>query len=168
MTEKTHPFVTFLEGLREDRGALAALRRGLGQPPGSVASMYRYVVPWLSERPRRTVDAAYYLVASLFALHPAPGAIGNMGDHFARARDPNADPTALERRFATLLAAHPDDLPTHLRQAVSYLRSNEVPVNWHQLLSDVLAWDHPERYVQQQWARSFWGRPTQPSQNKEV
>ena len=32
---KERPFVTYLESLREDRGALAALRRGLGQPPGT-------------------------------------------------------------------------------------------------------------------------------------
>jgi CRISPR system Cascade subunit CasB len=129
--------------------------------------MYRYVVPWLPERSRPAVDAAYYLVASLFALHPQPGGVGNMGNHFGRARDPQGDSSALERRFTTLLAAHPDDLHVNLRQAVSFLRSKEVPVNWHQLLSDVLAWGHPERYVQQQWARAFWGRPSQPTQTKK-
>jgi CRISPR system Cascade subunit CasB len=63
-----------------------------------------------------------------------------------------------------LLAAHPDDLDFHLRQAVSFLKSRDVPVNWHQLLSDVLAWGHPERYVQRRWARAFWGRSTQHTQ----
>lgn len=164
---KTHAFVTYLESLREDRGALAALRRGLGHPPGSVADMYRYVVPWLPERGRPTFDAAYYIVASLFALHPQAGGAGNMGDHYGRARDPRGDNVALERRFTTLLAAHPDDLAGQLRQAVSFLRSKEVPVHWHQLLSDVLAWGHPDRYVQQQWARAFWGRARQSTENEE-
>jgi hypothetical protein len=34
-----------------------------------------------------------------------------------------------------------------------------VPVNWHQLFADVLAWNHPDGYVQKQWARAFWARP---------
>jgi CRISPR system Cascade subunit CasB len=154
----THPFVAYLEGLREDRGALAALRRGLGQPPGTVADMYRYVVPWLPAEPGRQREAAYYALAALFAYHPAAGGTGNMGDHFAHTRDPKSDDTAIERRFTALLAAHPDDLEFYLRQAISFLRSKEVPVNWHQLLADVLHWGHPERYVQKGWARAFWGR----------
>jgi len=152
---ETFPFVTYLEGLREDRGALAALRRGLGQAPGTVADMYRYVVPWLEKASSRQ-EAAYYTIAALFAYHPAPGGTGNMGDHFARTRDPKGDNTAIERRFTVLLAAHPDDLAFYLRQAVSFLKSKEVPVNWHQLLADVLAWDHADRYVQRNWARAFW------------
>lgn len=163
-------FITYLESLRERedrRAALAALRRGLGRPPGTVAEMYPYVVPWLpDDAPWK--ERAYYLIASLFAYHPAPGGTGNMGHHFAQACDPQGDNTAVERRFTALLAAHPDDLDFYLRQAVSFLKSKEVPVNWHQLLSDLLAWGHPDRYVQQRWARAFWGRPAQDQTTKEV
>jgi CRISPR system Cascade subunit CasB len=147
-----------LETLRDDRGALAALRRGLGQPPGTMADMYRYVVPWLpaDAGPRR--EAAHYLVAALLAYHPAEGGEGNMGSHFARCREPGGDDTALERRFTALLAAHVDDLPTYLRQAISFLRSKEVPVNWQQLFSDLQCWHYENRSVQKDWARAFWGR----------
>jgi CRISPR system Cascade subunit CasB len=160
MEEREHPFVNYLESKRDDRGALAALRRGLGQPPGTVADMYRYVVPWLPDDAPRWREDAYYLVAALFAYHPVAGGTGNVGDHFARTRDPQTESPAVERRFTALLSAHPDDLDSYLRQAVSFLKSKDVPVNWHQLLVDVMAWGHPERYVQQQWARAFWGRPT--------
>lgn len=167
MMTKTHPFVEYLEGLRGDRGALAALRRGLGQDPGTVPDMYPYVVPWIPEdaSPRR--QACYYVVAALFAYHPHPGGSGNMGQHFARAWDPQGDNAALERRFTALLNAHPDDLPGYLRQAVSFLKSKGIPVHWHQLLSDVQAWGHPSRYVQQRWARGFWSRATTQSLTKE-
>jgi len=153
-----HPFIEYLEGLRDDRGALAALRRGLGQPPGTVADMYRYVVPWLPDDAPSWREAAHYLIAALFAYHPDAGGTGNMGRHFARTRDPQGDNTAIERRFTVLLAAHPDDLDTYLRQAVSFLRSKEVPVDWNQLLTDVQAWGRPDRRVQRRWARAFWGR----------
>ena len=164
---KTYPFIEYLESLRDDRAALAALRRGLGQPPGAVADMYRYIVPWLSDDAPPWQEAAYYLIASLFAYHPAEGGTGNMGSHFARARDPQSDNTAIERRFTALLAAHPDDLDFYLRQAVSFLKSKEVPINWHQLLFDVLAWGHPARYVQKQWASAFWGRSAEETKMTE-
>ena len=164
---QTYPFITYLEGLRDDRGALAAMRRGLGQPPGTVADMYRYVVPWLPDDAKPWHEAAYYQIAALFAYHPKAGGTGNMGNHFARTRDQQGDNTAIERRFTALLAAHPDDVDTYLRQAVSFLGSKEVPVNWHQLLSDLLAWGHPAHYVQQQWARAFWGRASKETQTTE-
>ena len=60
-------FIARLESLakREDRAALAALRRGLGKPPGTVAEMAPYVEPAFDGAP----DEAY-IVASLFGLHP--------------------------------------------------------------------------------------------------
>ncbi len=166
MSEKVNPFITYLESLRdrEDRGALATLRRGLGREPGSVVEMYPYVVPWLPAGLSRQAEAAYYLVAALFAYHPSPGGSGNLGDAFRGTLDAQGDNTAIERRFATLLAAHPDDLPFHLRQAVSFLKSKERPIDWRQLLADLQAWGHPDGYVQKQWARSFWGRTREETQ----
>jgi CRISPR type I-E-associated protein CasB/Cse2 len=163
------PFITYLEGLREDRGALAALRRGLGQPPGDAREMYPYVVRWLPAEASAPREAAYFLVAALFAYHSGPDGSGNLGQAFRRTLDPNDDNTAIERRFIALLTAHPDDLPFYLRQAISFLKSKEVPVDWHQLFADELAWGHPAGSVQKQWARAFWGRPTneEQTQNKE-
>lgn len=163
MTDKTYPFIDYLTDLaqREDRGALAALRRGLGHPPGTTFEMYPYVSPWLPNDAPRWREDAYFLTASLFALHPAAGGSGNMGSHFAGTRDKDSDNTAVERRFANLLAAHQEDLPVHMRQAVSYLRSKEMPINWHRLFTDIQQWGHPSGYVQKEWARAFWGKPNQ-------
>ena len=165
MEEKTFPFVEYLESLRDDRGALAALRRGLGQPPGTVASMYPYVVPWLPEDVPRRQEQVYYLIAALFASHPKEGGAGNLGVPFRRVRDKQPDATAIERRFTALLAARPDDLEGYLRQAVSYLRSCEEPIDWHRLFADVRAWGNPDRYVQRQWASAFWGRAQKSDDN---
>jgi len=169
MSDK-HPFVEYLEGLREDRGALAALRRGLGPAPGTATEKFRYVVPWVPKGCSRQEEEAYYLVAGFFAYHPKAGGQGDMGNHMAQARDPQGDNTAIERRFTALLGAHPEDLHFYLRQTISYLRSKEVPVDWSQLLRDLRAWGHPERYVQRQWARSFWGArpPDQATAQEEA
>jgi CRISPR system Cascade subunit CasB len=162
---KERPFVTYLQSLREDRGALAALRRGLGQPPGTEREMYRYVVPWLPSEPRPQQESVHYLVAALFGYHPQGGGAGNLGRAFARTVAAGDNTTAVERRFTALLTAHVEDLPFYLRQAISFLKSKEVPVDWHQLFTDLMAWDHPDRYVQQQWARGFWARRREEDQN---
>ena len=169
MTREPNAFIRRLQELatNQDRGALAALRRGLGRPPGAAAEMFRYVEPWLPERRSADQEAAYYLIASLFALHPKSVSEGNLGQHLASIRSKGKDDEdkgdedkddALERRFSALLAAHPDDLPNYLRQAVSMLKSKETPINWDQLLRDVQAWDAPDRRVQKAWARAFWGK----------
>jgi CRISPR system Cascade subunit CasB len=171
------PFIAYLQNLaeEEERGALAALRRGLGQPPGTVAAMYPYVVRWLPDALRPWQEAAYYLVAALFALHPDPAGAGNLGASFRLAEgkeertgsDDERVP-AVERRFTALLAAHPDDLPGYLRQAIGFLRSRQVPVGWQQLFEDIFGWGHPSRYVQREWARAYWGRVReQQSEPKE-
>lgn len=152
-----HPFVTHLERLSDDRAALAALRRGLGRPAGSVPEMFPYVVPFLPGQAKPWMEDACYLVASLFALHPVSANGGNLGNHFAQTLDPGGENQAVERRFTALLASHPDDLPFFLRQAVSFLKSKDVPVNWHQLMRDINQWNHPDRFVQHNWANAFWG-----------
>jgi CRISPR system Cascade subunit CasB len=149
---------------RRDTGALAALRRGLGQPPGTCADMFPYVLPHLTEEQQQRHFAEYCLLASLFAYHPesAPkGSQDNLGNHMRNAgRDSTSEggiSEATERRFSTLLRAHPDDLPVHLRQAISFLKSKKEPVNWNQLLQDLLHWDNENMSVQKAWARGFWG-----------
>ena len=165
MSEK-HPFIAYLQSLveKDDRGALAALRRGLGQKPGSVPEMYRYIIPNLPENPPRWQEEACYLIAALFAFHPVSTEDTedtedrNLGNHLAKARaEGNED--ALERRFTALLSAHPDDLPDYLRQTISILKSKEIPVNWNQLFSDVQWWSHPDYgdRVKKRWATAFWG-----------
>ena len=160
---QNHNFVTYLETLIDDRAALAALRRGLGQPPGTVPDMHRYVIQRLPDYARSGswTEQVYYLMAALYALHPESAAEGNLGDHFARTLDPNPEyNTAVERRFTALLVAHPADFHFFLRHAISFLRSKEVAVNWHQLMWDVLKWDDPDKatQIQKRWAAQFWRR----------
>ena len=176
MEEQTLPFVEYLENLRDltdasrSRAAMAELRRGLGQPLGTVYEMYAYIVPFLPNEANKTREDAYFLIAALFAYHPDPGGAGNMGSHFASAREQESDATAIERRFTALLAAHGEDLHYHLRQAIGFLRSRQtpVPVNWHKLFADLLNWSHPSGYVQKEWARAFWGRPNLQAGNNQA
>lgn len=162
-------FTTYLCGFadREERAPLAALRRGLGKPPGEAAEMYRYVVPFLRRESRWSEEEAYYLVAALFALHqgnwPADGsgdapASTNFGASLAwLAREVEGD--SVERRFVALLNSHRDELPDHLRHGVGLLKAHGIPVDWAQLLRDLQEWEWESRSVQRAWARAFWRRP---------
>lgn len=96
-------FVAALERLatRDDsasRAALAALRSGLGKPPGSVVAMYQYIGDHLvGSRPEdrwpiRPFDQHYnddlFTVASLFGLHP----ISRSGDDETVSATPDGAP----------------------------------------------------------------------------
>jgi len=163
------PFVGHLEDLakpdsRNGRAVLAALRRGLGRRPGAAPEMYPYLVPWTSHLSGWR-EEVFYLVASLFASHPVSwhgeGA-SNFGASMAQVRAKEGGDST-QRRFVALLNSHRDDLPDHLRHAVSLCASKEVPVNWGRLLRDLPSWDDDSRWVQLRWAREFWKRDDEPA-----
>lgn len=137
------------------RAALARLRRGLDKAPGEAGEMFPYVVPFLPEQDHDR--AIYFLTASLFALHPPtdnrPGL--SIGTALRRVREARGD--SIEKRFVALLNAHVDDLPCHMRQAVSLIRNADQPIDWDTLLHHLLHWRHPARWVQLRCAKDFWG-----------
>jgi CRISPR system Cascade subunit CasB len=164
MTALVSDLVKLVE--HEDRATLAALRRGLGKPPGSAGEMYPFVIPRLAERQRDLPgwsweEQCHFIVAALFAWHSVrPDAGEQRGRDFgASARRlkeamPNAD--GPERRFVALLNAEREDVPEHLRSMIGLLRAHEIAVDWERLLADLTRWSAPSRHVQAAWARSFW------------
>lgn len=153
-------FVAYLEGLerRGDRGALAKLRRGAGRKPGESVDALPLVVPFLPQGDWDT--RSFFTVGALFALHPEPGGGGNFGATFRALGDHDS----ARKRFAALLDAHEDELGEHLRHAVTLARSKGARVDYRQLLWDLTHWTHPQRFVQLEWARAYWGRPADPTE----
>ncbi|MCG8555499.1 MAG: type I-E CRISPR-associated protein Cse2/CasB [Proteobacteria bacterium] len=149
---------------RDDRAALAALRRGLS--PDSVAAAYPYVVPFLPSDAKPFEERAYVLAAALFGTHPVAAARSlATALRTVQERRPGSD--SLEARFVALLDAHIDDLPTHLRHAISLLKAHELGLDWNNLLETLLHWEHEARWVQRQWARDFWGVQNTATSTKE-
>lgn len=160
-----HRFVARLVDLaeREDRGAMAALRRSLGQEPGTVADACAIVEPFLGESAPPTRVEAFYLVGGLFGLHPEhrEGA-GNFGAslHTIRLNEGTADgDSGVERRFRAVLDARHEGLEVHLRNLVKLLHSRkpDVAIDYVQLIRDLEHWDDPEPRVKRRWASGFWG-----------
>ena len=160
--------ILYLQGIarRNDRGALAALRRGLGRNDGAAPEVFPHVAPYVpSGDNREGRDWPYYLTATLFALHPKAGAQGDLG---WTCRQLGAHDSAV-KRFQALLASDPSQLPARLRQVVSLAAAHKhgVPIDWARLLRHLRHWDHPDGWVQRQWARSYWGaRPAIASEAK--
>lgn len=152
MTEE-NSFIRNLELLRErkDRGAMAKMKRGLGKMLGDV-EMYPYVVPFLPTD--KSEHHYYFLIASLFALHPSPPAEKNLSMGAVFSQFVSSD--SMEKRFKALLNADGEDLHYHLRQAISLAKSKNIPVDYNRLFRDLSNWTHPERFVQLDWAKDYW------------
>ncbi len=168
-SEDRPPFIEFLlkfaQAGKEDRGALANLRSGLGKKPGEMGRVHKYVVPFLSKAERYN-DQWYYLIATLFGMHPRhkdPIVHEKNGGRWTEVwtvgrafRELKKKSDNMEARFIALLNAHPEDVGTHLRHIASLLKNNDVPLDWCRLFKDLCNWDHPDRFVQLQWARDFY------------
>jgi len=158
-----------------NRPALAALRRGLGKKPDENLEPYRYIGTTLARCAPWQIDW-YYLVACLFALHPVNWPEWGTGDGFMPTNlgasfhrlvaDTENMRESAEKRFVALLNCHVDDLPQHLRQAVSLLKAHNVQIDWARLLDDVQKWDHQEGHVRRDWAQAFWSDPDRPDNDQ--
>jgi CRISPR type I-E-associated protein CasB/Cse2 len=161
-----NPFIKYLYSLvdAEKRGALADLRRGLSGQPGTIPVMFQYIVPWVPDSTRNSWnEKVYYIIASLFAYYQAGGSgkflsseKGNFGEHCRRLNDKKAQSASFEARFTGLLKAHRDDIPTLIKQVLSVLRGEEIPINWDQLFHDLQYWNSSSQIVQRQWANGYW------------
>jgi CRISPR system Cascade subunit CasB len=149
--------IAYLKGLakNQDRAALAHLRRGLGRKPGDAMEMYPYVGRFAGEASNKSHERAVFLTAALFADYP--DAQQNAGDLGSSVRQISDKSDSIERRFVALLDADAEDLHFYLRQMIGLLKANSVPVNWEHLFKDIRNWSHDARFVQRNWARSFWG-----------
>ena len=166
-TKKEDRLISYLKNLekRQDRAALAHLRRGLGKPPKTAMEMFPYLGQFLSHETKPRYENAVFIIAALFAYYPdAPPNVGNLG---ASLRQLNDDSKSIEKRFVALLNAEAEDLPYYLRQIIGLLRAKEIAVNWEQLFKDVQNWDNDKRFVQRKWAEKFWGNYNNNNQEKQ-
>lgn len=154
-------FIEWLESLnKRDTRVRAVLRRSLAFRPGTFPAAFPYVEPFARTdgHPREM----HYLAAGLWAAHLGDEARGpglGLGQAAARHRIASQS-ESVERRFVNLLDADADQLPQRLRQFVALLK--EQPLDFGILLEDLVRWNHPDKPVQNRWARDFY-RTSEPS-----
>lgn len=161
-------YIDYLHKLSErengrQRVAFAALRAGLTNPPESV-QMAPYVEKWVKGA-RGWWRDCYYMVGALYTLQPAIVNEGNFGDHLRLLKSP--DNTAIDKRITRLLKADRSTVYPEVRSSISILASADLPINWVQLLSHMIGWNHPSRYVQKQWSYCYYSQTTISNNPKE-
>jgi CRISPR system Cascade subunit CasB len=180
LSERRHRFVQSLYGLNHAltqnssaaalaRQKLAKLRRAFAGPRQE-AEAYGIVFPF---DPPRAEQEVWLLVAGLFALYPQPPtargrSIGAAMGLLAAERGESA-----RRRLEQLLSIDGQHLPYYLRQAVTLLRSAEIPFDFHRLLSDLLVLLRSEftadeaHAVRLRWGRDFY-RPERTAPGRQA
>ncbi|MCF8305602.1 MAG: type I-E CRISPR-associated protein Cse2/CasB [Ignavibacteriales bacterium] len=154
MIEKKHgeKFIEYLQSIKDDKGALAALKRGVAYSPGEFPPQYVYIVPWI---PPNDYELPYFLTASLFGTHPENTQDGNFGDAFRKLKQVKGS-ESIDLRFNAILQCRDEDLSYQLRNAVSLLASENIPVNYYELFYSLRHWGSTEKFVQKKWARGYW------------
>jgi len=151
-SDPAQAFFERLEGL--DAAGRARLKRNAGnslaESRGVLGLFYSLLPPDVPAYQEET----FFLVATLYPLAEG-GNQGNLGAALHRARTKD-NAKGLDRRVEILLDADEAQLSFRLRQAIHFLHSNRVRVNWPSLLQDLLRWNAPKRFVQQRWARSYF------------
>ena len=72
------------------------------------------------------------------------------------------DRISLDRRFAALIEADPEQLPFRLRQLVRLLYSQQLTLDWNRLLRDLFAWNASNQRIQRRWMREYYTDQNEP------
>jgi len=159
--ERAEQFVAALRRLRNDRGKLAALRRGLS--PATVMDAWPVVAASGGDIGQRV----FVVTGALFASHPEESNARNFGETCRRIgqADGKEVPESFERRFRRLLSCtEAEDVLEQLRSWIRLAAGKGVGVNYESLLFDLLLWNKYTDDIRVKWAKSFWhtGETTEP------
>ena len=157
---------TFLKNvtqrIQNDSGAKANLKRALSGEDRHVRQTYPLLLPYLGSIPEWQQDL-WMFVACLSVYYP---------------QDPEPDPRNFaqscldlynsseskgpERRFRALLDTDFVDLQSPITTLVRQFKSKKdkkITIYYPQLIADLCNWEHPDQFVQDRWARTFWRVP---------
>lgn len=159
--ERAAEFVGALRRARNDRGKLAALRRGLTDNPRLHVDAW----PVIASLGGDIGQPVFVAVAALFASHPEESNARNLGETCRRIAQGEGKDIAesFERRFRRLIASGDvTDVIDQIRSWVCLAASKNVGVNYESLFADLWNWSWYADDIRVKWARSFWqsGEPT--------
>jgi CRISPR system Cascade subunit CasB len=144
--ETARRLMAFLRRLKNDRGAMAALRCALSPAKRPRA--------WpLLEQVGGIGNPHIEIIAGLFAYHSDDTLTGNLGKTCRRLR---VTTEWYDARFRRLLACDRDQICEQLRPVILAAKVKGIPINYAQLFSDIHFWSSK---VKSQWAREYWGVP---------
>ena len=179
------PIDAFIKALADlDDGDRAKLKRNAGNTPAEARNalglFYSKLLRYIPVQPAEEDD--YFLIATLYPFEregrgnkqskgkKAASASIEAEETKAAPRPRNFGATlhtirtasnqeGLDRRFERLLDADRTQLPFLLRREIQVASNEGGRINWAQLLQDVRHWQHPDRFVQRNWARDYFTTP---------
>lgn len=156
----------FIERLATlDAGSRARLKRCAGKTLDEANSALGLFYGLLQHLGVPTYQEGHYWMIATLYPHGDAAASGNFGAALRRARSAQYR-KGLDRRVEALLDADVAQLPYRLGQAVRFLHAQRVSINWQGLLTDILQWEHPNRFVQKEWARAYYALPADQLEQK--
>lgn len=155
--------IKFLQNVQDrisdDTGAKAALKRALSGEQHHLLKVYPFTLPYLGGIHERQQNI-WIFVACLSVYHdqdsePDPR---NFAQSCLDLHD-SSKSTGPERRFKTLLDTDLVDIQSPITALVRQIKSKKdkkIPIYYPQLIADLRFWDHPDQFVQDRWAKTFW------------
>jgi len=151
--ERALQFVAALRCARNDRGKLAALRRGLS--PATIMDAWPVVAGLGGD----IGQPVFVVIAALYASHPRETGTGNFGETCRRIAQGDGKEIAdsFSRRFRRLLSCtDAEDVMGQLRSWVQLAASKGVGVNYESLFADLWNWPWYADEIKVKWAGAFW------------
>ena len=176
MTNRENLFISQLEKLNDNPGAMATLRRSLAFKPGNYPRAFPYVEPYVepytsqskitNEKIKEADRSALYTVAGLYAKYPENDPqrtlARNFGELALQRGNPGEPNKSIEKRFIALLEADAENVHHYLRHAISLLAANDLPISYARLLIDLVKWMNPYNSqesrdaIRRAWAKDFY------------
>lgn len=148
--------VTLYQRIAKDTGAKAELKRALSGEERHLRNIYHLVLPYLEDI--KWQQDVWILVAALSAYYPQDIRPEQRNFGFScRNIDPSNNSKGTDRRFRALLDTSLIDISSPLTNLVRQMKSKGIRIDYPQLLTDLLQWEHSNQYIQDRWARTFWG-----------
>jgi len=148
-----------------DRGAKASFKRALSGEPTHVLKIYEFL-PYIVETSEWREKKIWIPVACLSVFYPQLNSEQYKNFGYScwllqkEIQRDSPDAKGISRRFRALLDIALEDLQTPLTALVRQMKSKGIAINYPQLLADLRQWEHPNQYIQDRWARAFWGAPS--------
>jgi CRISPR system Cascade subunit CasB len=170
--------IRFINQLQKlNRGELAQLRRNAGnniaESRQCTGIFYRMLPPGIMTG---RDEELYFLVATLYGLNKYSFR-GDFGKTLKGVKAVSSSKN-LDRRITILLDSQFDiidgfrigggEMAYRLRQLVRLAEGHQIGVDWARLLYDLTKWNSPEKWIQKQWARSYFGEKDFENQNDET
>jgi CRISPR system Cascade subunit CasB len=161
-----------VRAVEKDRAAIASFKRAIGTSVGDSSEAMKNFYKMLPYPivGNRTKEEIYFMVATLFSYSKRNGEL-TFPAAMRIMKDQHLLSASMVKRFRVLLDSKfdqdaygnliPGELGRRIKGLLGILKSNNINIDWAELLKDVLNWNHESRYVQKKWARTFFGGQSQ-------